>query len=272
MKKLSYLLIIAIFLFIGCGNTVTPPVDDPNTDKATVKVLFPDLDDPSTDPEVAALKDYMNYYEVYFYNLDENAETEIHRFFTTAPVASNEISWQVPEGQYDVLLLTGYKYENPDLFYCPFLLASSYIEGQSIFKNDENAISMSLGTLDTHIICYDNVTVNQRFSVTIIIDTKNPLLSFELSHSFNPLIVYAGSFSSGILTHYFKDGNEWLFFDRNNWTVVAPDTPGPLEIFFWMRYRVVGKNNFFSPWALGEYEWYPDLRTRFTKIIEVTAE
>ena len=79
----------------------------------------------------------------------------------------------MPAGTYDILLFAGHRRGNGQ----PLLLASSYVLSRGIVLGQVNRIEMTLGTFDVSVAAPANVLPSANFTVTVNIDTRNPLVA-----------------------------------------------------------------------------------------------
>jgi hypothetical protein len=213
MKKTVFfglLVIILAYVFIGCDNGQGP--NEPNiTDPNLARIVIPLPTAPNS--RIIGLEDaknYTNYFEAFFSRTDIDPNW-YHSAGATIQEGKIEVS--IPAGTYDILLLAGHKPESQG----PLLLASSYVENRDIVLGPVNQIAMELNTLDINIIAPNSVTVTENFMIDVVINTKNPLISFTNGIYLNIVDVY----SSGFSTFNSIEGNLW----KASFSITAPLSP-----------------------------------------------
>jgi len=236
MKRKSVIsVVVSCFVFMVIMTSCVPPVNNnlgwgdsngeqdagaPNPDLARVVIPLPTATNPmARGVELGSARYYTNYFEVTFRRID----IQPNAFHTTsASAAAGEIVVEIPAGTYDILLLAGYSSGVRNM-----LLASSYVLGREIVLGSVNQIQMQLAIFDVNIIAPNNVNVNEPFTVSVEMYTKNPMIgqgSWHLQGSWYSGWVASAGFSNG---HYIA--GEWFANTPNLWTssasITAPMVP-----------------------------------------------
>jgi len=205
--------LFAIIAFAGLAATAcrSPAGQQPEPD--TVRVLIPLPGVPGgRSLGLDTAREYTNYFEVFF----RGAGTPPTFHSASATLAQGSIETEVPAGTYDILLFAGHRPGNGQ----PLLLASSYVLNRGIVLGQVNRVEMELGTFDVGLAAPASVLPSAGFTVTVDIDTRNPLIT-ELPGSGSG-IALSLSYQGGSVTLPFVSsaGNLW----RYGGTVTAPAT------------------------------------------------
>ena len=164
---------ISVFLLIGCSNPVNKenPVNPlPNEELARVVIPLPGTDNARA-VGLSNARENTNFYEVRFRIGSSGSYTY---YSANADASEDSIELSIPVGNYDVLLLAGYK--KPSANY-PLLLASSYALNVNIVLGQKNIINLELATIDIDINSPASVGLGEAFSAGVVINAKNPLIT-----------------------------------------------------------------------------------------------
>jgi len=226
MKVLSQVFtLIVVGLLIGCNIPTNeenhdglPPVN--STDLVKVVIPLP-INNNSRSVGLTEAKNNTNFFEVTFRKISAG----IYVYYSAIATDDDDcIELQIPIGTYDILLFAG----NKDVSFSPtpLLLASSFALNVNIVSTEKNIINMELNTIDININCPENVPIGDTFSISVEIDTKNPLIIIGSSNSTSGLgRLYIGDDINGTFLGY------WRTDLTNNVLTFSPGTiASPLSV------------------------------------------
>jgi|GEM_PF-3388747 len=213
--------VLAIIVLIGFTATAcrfpTGQQQQPQPYATRVVIPLPEIPD-ARSIGLDTARAYTNYFEVFFRRTDSTPATF---YSASATLAEGSIETEVPAGTYDILLFAGHRRGNN---FSPLLLASSYVLNRGIVWGEVNQIHMVLETLDVNITAPDNVVPAEDFTVTVEVDTKNPLIAeLPASGSGIPLNL---SYQSGNVTLPFVSSSNNLWQYSGTLTAPAMDVEG----------------------------------------------
>jgi hypothetical protein len=239
--------VVLVFTVIGCSNGYNKhDVPEDEDTQASVKILLPNHVTSRSIGSDLSLEE-TDYYEVVF-----RKESGDHYIYYTANASSSDsyIELNITVGDYDILLLAGKNH---------LLLGSSFKQQYQIVVGN-NTIDMPIKTLDIDIIVPTEVPLGESYNPTIIINTKNPLISSFEAHP-------------GIKMNDVWDDTEWNSVTNGNVytytkTFVAPSTPGSAEIIIWGRCRPFNDPiQFNDDWYIAYGQEWDYLNQYFRKMI-----
>jgi hypothetical protein len=218
MKKI-YIVMAFLVCFLGCQNTFNGNGDSKNeTDLAKVKIPLPNAGN-ARSIGINDIISNTNFFEAAF---KKNDISDYH--FAEAFIEQGYIEAIIPEGNYDILLFAGHK-DDPDGY--ASLLASSYAQNVDITLTGPNVINMELASFDVDIIVPSKVAFGTTYSITLTIDTKNPLLVWKGGGWFG-LDLWSDDNDTSIPNDGFtKEGNIYTY----TMTLTAPMEAGSVNIF-----------------------------------------
>ena len=167
---------ISVFLLLGCpiqANDENPDNPPPNEELARVVIPLPDTNNARA-VGLTNAKENINFYQVRFRIGSSGSYTY---YSANADASEDSIELSIPVGEYDVLLLAGYKYPSAGGGY--LLLASSYALNVNIVLGQKNIINLELATIDIDINSPASVGIGEPFSAGVVINAKNPLITFS---------------------------------------------------------------------------------------------
>jgi hypothetical protein len=177
-------------------------------------------------------------------------------YFANASIEQIYIEATIPEGNYDILLFAGDKEYASN--YDPLLLASSYAQNVDITLIGPNVINMELATFEVDIIAPSKVAFGTTYSITVTIDTRNPLLVWMGGGWFGP------DPDAGINSGGFTN-TAWDIYTYTR-TLTAPMEAGSININY---------ADYFTPFHVGAITtWmitghlHPVLGSKYNKTIE----
>jgi hypothetical protein len=222
MQKI-YLVMAFVVCFLGCQNSLNDNNDSKNeADLAKVKIFLPN----AQNMRAVGINDTIlntDFFEAAFKNNNTSSY-----YFANASIGQGYIEATIPEGNYDVLLFAGDEgyYANYD----PLLLASSYAQNVDITLTGPNVINMELATFDVDIIAPSKVAFGAEYSITVIIDTKNPLLVWMGGGWFGPGPSASNNPDNNINSGGFtKEGNRYTYTR----TLTAPIESGSIVVEYY---------------------------------------
>jgi len=253
MKKISVVLVVLIGILsvVSCDSPSNPGGTGQEGGLAKVIIPLPDV------PNARAIsledaKTHTNFFEVLFTNKVTNVV-----YSASASIEQGKIEAMILPGNYDILLFAGAK--DYLATYVPLLLASSYAQDATIILEESNVVNLVLATFEIDLIAPAKVLTGEDYSLSIFINTKNPLISNFSSGGFSSDIYYSGGMIDIPISgdDYIKDGNIYTY----STDLSAPLTTGT-KIFDFHGYIWLSS----SAWLYGTTA-HPYFEQNFTKTI-----
>lgn len=212
---------------------------------------------------------YTDYFEVVFQN-----NTTSSFYLASATMAQGSIEVTIPEGNYDIVLFAGDRdyYSN----YSPFLLASGFVQGQTITLIGPNVIDMALTLVDFNLSVPQKATIIDYFTVNFLVDFHNPLIN-DISDAYlrycGDGTVFADTDGDGVVDvttgdkrlvpeNIIKVGTSYSY----SVSFKAPDIPSTYDVIFYGYIHLPGG----TVWSSGNWV-HPAFGSNFSKSIEFVA-
>jgi len=220
-------------LLISCSNSINDHnVLPPDDDISLARVIIPlPVSQGGRSVGLPSARYNTNFFEIEFRRISGGI------FTATATDEDESIEMEIPVGTYDVLLFAGNR--NISFSPTPLLLASSFVQNIDITLTGENIINLELNTIDVRISAPENVSLGETFSISVEIDTKNPLIYIGSSNMTSGL---------GRLNRGDSSTDMWLSFWReslhgNVHTFTVTGITSPLIVttgFVNLRFSILG--------------------------------
>jgi hypothetical protein len=237
----------------GCddGNSSGSPA---RADEKQGRVIIPLPKNRANDArgvDLETARTHTNFYEAVF--IKDNVTQSV-----TAGEGADQIEINIAEGVYTILLAAGSKGTITN----PLLLASGYVEGQSITAGD-NVVEVTLKPIAVEITAPAEVVQDKTFDVRVDIDTKNPYITLTtLPLCFNTTNTKITS------SDFTNSGNTYTW----NYEVNAPSAVGDNVVFISQLFNVIPKSSWYIGYYASSSSHFENIRDHYKKTVSVIVD